>query len=169
MIASRFRATYTSLGLNADDVAKLLRVTPRTLHNWNSGRHDIPYSAYKLLRVLLRHELPGDQWEGWHFHNGKLYTPEGFSISAHESSWWSLLVRRAQMFTNMYATFSDLQTAKKAGGTAPGRPAGMRSMPQDGSAESDPTDAGGRAAQPPGLYLSNKHFTYVKTKTGPLS
>jgi DNA-binding transcriptional regulator YiaG len=53
-------------------VANLLHVTPRTLHNWNSGRYDIPYAAFKLLRVLMRYELPHDDWAGWHFSGGKL-------------------------------------------------------------------------------------------------
>jgi hypothetical protein len=90
-------------------VANLLHVTPRTLHNWNSGRYDIPYAAFKLLRVLMRYELPHDDWAGWHFSGGKLWTPEGYSIAPHESSWWSLLVRRAQMFSSLYARCHQLE------------------------------------------------------------
>lgn len=100
--ANRFKATYASLGLTVADVGKLLHVTPRTLHNWIAGRCDIPYAAFKLLRVLLCYELPSPAWEGWHFSAGKLYTPEGRSIAAHESSWWSLLVRQAQSSGLLY-------------------------------------------------------------------
>ncbi|PKO29516.1 MAG: hypothetical protein CVU36_12785 [Betaproteobacteria bacterium HGW-Betaproteobacteria-9] len=52
----------------------------------------------------MRYELPHDDWAGWHLSGGKLWTPEGYSIAPHESSWWSLLVRRAQMFSSMYVT-----------------------------------------------------------------
>jgi hypothetical protein len=99
-------------------VANLLHVTPRTLHNWNSGRYDIPYAAFKLLRVLMRYELPHDDWAGWHFSGGKLWTPEGYSIAPHESSWWSLLVRRAQMFSSMYARCNQLEAQLRDGRAA---------------------------------------------------
>ncbi|WP_291124164.1 VC1465 family Xer recombination activation factor [Hydrogenophaga sp.] len=166
-MAQKFKSTYASLGLSVDDVAKLLRVTPRTLHNWNSGRHDIPYSAYKLLRVLLRHELPGDEWVGWHFHRGKLYTPEGYAIAAHESAWWSLLIRKAHMFTTLYAAFHDLQDTRKAGRGVTPADGGVRSASQPQAAQTGPTDAVGRAAKPPGLDLSNKHFRTMSTEKGP--
>lgn len=107
--AQRFKATYASLGLTVADVGKLLHVTPRTLHNWNAGRSDIPYAAFKLLRVLLHYELPSPAWEGWHFSGGVLYTPEDRPITAHESSWWSLLVRRANSADFLYYKNLDLQ------------------------------------------------------------
>ncbi len=147
------------MGLSIDDVAKLLHVTPRTLHNWNSGRYDIPYAAFKLLRVLLRYELPHPSWEGWHFAGGKLYTPEGYSIEAHESSWWSLLLRKAEMFSTLYAQVGDLQARLRDGGHAPrpgmdGRDAGQG----PGAAQVTPTGAAGRAAQQPGPNLLIGHF-----------
>lgn len=111
--AQRFRTTYASLGLTRLDVAKLLHVTPRTLHNWVSGRCDIPYAAFKLLRVLLRYELPGDDWQGWHFTSGKLFTPEGRFIEPWDSDWWSLLVRKAQSFSALYARCSELEQAAR--------------------------------------------------------
>src|SRR5665647_3199694 len=72
MIAFRFHAMYRNLGLSQPDVAKLLHVSGRTLHNWETGHHEIPYSAYKLLRLLTYQELPGKAWAGWHMHSGKL-------------------------------------------------------------------------------------------------
>lgn len=59
-LALRFRAMYRSLGLDRPGCAKLLHITERTLHNWESGKHDIPYAAYRLLRLLNRMELPGE-------------------------------------------------------------------------------------------------------------
>lgn len=93
---------YRNLGLDLEGCAKLLHVTERTLHNWQSGKHDIPYAAYRLLRLLNRMELPGDSWAGWCFHGGKLWTPEGRSFVGTDGSWWSLLVRRAAGFDALY-------------------------------------------------------------------
>ncbi|GKS91582.1 hypothetical protein [Acidovorax sp. SUPP2539] len=64
---------YRNLGLDLPGCAQLLHVTERTLHNWQSGKHDIPFAAYKLLRLLNRMELPGESWAGWCFHGGKLW------------------------------------------------------------------------------------------------
>lgn len=90
------------LGLTHPDAAKLLHVSLRTLQNWLSGRHEVPYSAYKLLRLMRYMELPGDAWRGWYFSRGQLVTPEGRSISGSEGAWWSLLVRQARGFGEFY-------------------------------------------------------------------
>lgn len=54
---ARMRSMYLSLGMNRAACAKFLHVTERTLHNWESGQHAIPYTAYKLLRLHACHEL----------------------------------------------------------------------------------------------------------------
>ncbi|OYZ83913.1 MAG: hypothetical protein B7Y03_06600 [Polaromonas sp. 24-62-144] len=58
--------------------------------------------AFKLLRLLRYMELPGKGWQGWHFSRGLLVTPEGRTIAGHESAWWSLLVRQANGFHELY-------------------------------------------------------------------
>ena len=165
-LAKRFKTTYAALGLSLDDVAKLLHVTPRTVHNWNSGRYDIPYAAVKLLRVLLRYELPHDQWRGWHFSGGKLYTPEGHSIAPQDSDWWSLLVLRAKSFSVMYDKCRALERQLKATGTtATGdRVSAAHEAPGGAVSGLDPQDQGRRAA--PGLNLLLEHFRTVKNKNG---
>lgn len=100
--AKRFRAMLADLGLKHLDAATLLHVSLRTLQNWLSGRHEVPYSAYKLLRLMRYMELPGESWRGWHFSRGQLVTPEGRTISGREGVWWSLLVRQAQGFGQLY-------------------------------------------------------------------
>lgn len=100
--AKRFRAMLAELGLSHLDAAKLLHISLRTLQNWLSGRHEVPYASYKLLRLLRHAELPGDAWRGWSFSRGLLITPEGRTIAGHEGSWWSLLVRRAAAFDSLY-------------------------------------------------------------------
>jgi hypothetical protein len=87
---------YRNLGLSRADCAKFLHVTERTLHNWESGVHDIPFAAYKLLCVLCFHEIPFQTWHGWHFAGGKLWSPEGHGFTGLDGAWWALLVRQAR-------------------------------------------------------------------------
>ena len=84
------------------------------MHNWESGKHDIPFAAYKLLRLLNRMEIPGDSWAGWCFHGGKLWTPEGRSFVGTDGSWWSLLVRRAACFDTMFKRSGQFEQALMA-------------------------------------------------------
>ena len=90
----------------------MLHVSLRTVHNWFSGRHQVPYIAYKLLRLLRYMELPGKSWEGWHFTRGMLVTPEGRTISGKDGSWWSLLVRQSRCYVDLAA--KNQATQKKA-------------------------------------------------------
>ena len=94
---------YRSLGMDLPQCAKFLHVTERTLHNWESGKHDIPYATFKLLRLMNGLELPGQTWAGWEFRGGKLWSPEGRSFEGTDGSWWSLLVRQAHGFRELMA------------------------------------------------------------------
>jgi DNA-binding transcriptional regulator YiaG len=38
--------------LKPKDVAAMLHVSEKTVKNWESGKTQIPYSAFKLLKVL---------------------------------------------------------------------------------------------------------------------
>lgn len=99
---------YRELGHDRASAAKLLHVTVRTLQNWESGRNAVPYAAYKLLRLMCRHELPGKAWEGWTFSQGVLWSPGGDGFRPHEFSWLSLLIRQARMFTHVYRERSQV-------------------------------------------------------------
>lgn len=155
--ALRFKAMYSRLGFTVVDVARFLQVTPRTVHAWISGRVRIPFAAYKLLRVQLHYELPGDAWQGWHLSAGRLYTPEGHELHPGDFAWWGLLVRKAAMFMTLYE--QDTRAGRTAARTA--------ALAQQGSpavALASPTTAGGRAPQAPGLDLSLRHFGTAKAK-----
>lgn len=102
MLSFRFKAMYRNMGLSRTGVAKLLHVTERTIQNWETGHHDIPYSAYRLLRLLTRQELPGKAWAGWHITTGVLWSPEGYGFKPVDSNWWSLLCRRSAQFHSLY-------------------------------------------------------------------
>ena len=121
-LAKRFRSMLADLGLKPAQAAKMLHVSLRTVHNWISGKHQIPVMAYKLLRMMRYMELPGNSWAGWHFSRGQLVTPEGRTISGADSAWWSQLVRRAHGFSELYQRqkfekLADLSTvAMTAGG-----------------------------------------------------
>lgn len=43
---------YVSLGMDLAACAQFLQGSQRTLHNWQSGRHVIPFAVYKLLGLL---------------------------------------------------------------------------------------------------------------------
>ena len=101
-LAKRFRGMLADLGLKPAQAAKMLHVSLRTVHNWNKGTHQIPVMAYKLLRMMRYLELPGQSWQGWHFSRGMLITPEGRAISGKDGAWWSMLVRQAHSFGQLY-------------------------------------------------------------------
>ncbi len=50
-------------GLNKKEVAEMLHVTYRTWHNWESRQVQVPYAAYKLLRILTGFDLRGIAWK----------------------------------------------------------------------------------------------------------
>ena len=103
LISARFKALCADTGLGVEGVGKLLHVTSRTVRNWLSGHTSIPYSAYKLLRLLRFMELLGKGFEGWCMHSGRMWTPERHPITPEDGGWWSLLVRQARAFRVLYA------------------------------------------------------------------
>lgn len=146
-------------GLSIDDAAQLLHVTPRTIRYWFSGKTMVPYSAYKLLRIQCRFELPGANWAGWHMHSGRLWSPEGHGFDPHDSNWWSLLVRQARSFRILYDRENAFHQAIQAGGRSDATAPGMRQRPQSGSVEAVPAGEAGRAPQAPRPNLFIEHFT----------
>ena len=101
--ADRFRTARFTLGLTIRDCAALLRVSVRTVANWEAARSRIPYSAYKLMRVLRGGKLLGPDWTGFQVRADVLATPEGRELRSSDLVWWSLLVLQAQEFRNIMA------------------------------------------------------------------
>lgn len=92
----RFREARLSVGLGVDRCADLLRVSPRTVRNWEAGTARVPYAAYKLMRVMRGGKLLGPDWKGFHVWHDTLVTPEGHRFRFSDLAWWSLLVRQAR-------------------------------------------------------------------------
>jgi DNA-binding transcriptional regulator YiaG len=159
MLSFRFRAMYRSLGLSRPDAAQLLHVSERTLHNWETGHHEIPYSAYRLLRLLTRQELPGKAWTGWHITAGVLWSPEGHGFKPEDSSWWSMLCRRSAQFHSLYAENSRLKR-KNADGASDGQRSGVGAVDVGGSTLM-PLDFGlpkGRNPVTPSFFPVHRNF-----------
>ena len=112
------------LGLTPESTGKMLHVHPRTVRYWISGKTLIPYSAYRLLRILTGAELPANGWDGWHMHSGQLWSPEGHGFKPNDSSWWSLLVRQARCFKTMADRESQLRLLAIRAGVAETLPTG---------------------------------------------
>jgi DNA-binding transcriptional regulator YiaG len=111
---AQLRSMYRLLGHDRRSVAKFLRVTPRTIYSWETARAAIPCATLKLLRLLVRAELPGKDWQGWSFSRGTLWSPEGHGFKASDFSWLSLTIRQARMFRAAYRDRSILRQALQA-------------------------------------------------------
>jgi hypothetical protein len=105
----RFRSMQADAGLSNMQTAKLFQVTPRTVQNWRAGTTSPPGVVVHLLRIRSRWQVPCAGWEGWRFHSGKLWTPEGHAIGPQDGSWWSLLVRQARGFRAAYHELHQLR------------------------------------------------------------
>ena len=131
---------YRSAGMSRAQAAQFFQVSERTLHNWESGKHDIPYTAYRLIRLYRGYELPGKAWEGWRFTDCKLYTPEGHGMDPRTANWWSMLVRRAEIGSKALVDLHNLRE-RLAGGAG----AIEAELERGGAAGQLPTQRGGGA------------------------
>ena len=159
--AKRFRALLAELGLKHLEAAQMLRVSLRTLQNWLSGRHEVPYASIKLLRLLRYMELPGRGWAGWHFSRGLLITPEGRTLDGTDGSWWSLLVRQARCFRAAYQRSGELERALMelaAIGQISQGPSKLDALMVPGGVVPSASPRTRDARPGGGLDLSNKHF-----------
>ncbi|GGH61911.1 hypothetical protein GCM10010975_26100 [Comamonas phosphati] len=107
---------YRNLGMDLHACAQFLHVSSRTVHNWEAGKHDIPYATYKLLRLMNGMELPGQAWAGWEFRCGKLVSPEGFSFVATDGS---CAVQRGPMQTRAWWVCAGTLDQPTGGRAAP--------------------------------------------------
>ena len=103
-----------SLSLSRPAVVKLLRVSERTLRNWETGKVRIPYSAYKLVRLFSSYEIFRPIWKDWRIVGSRLITPEGHSLEAGNFHWLSLMARRSDAFGRLSQENRLQKEAEKA-------------------------------------------------------
>lgn len=79
-----FHLARRKAGLTVRQAAVQLDVNERTIRNYENGAACIPYPSFRIMRLLAGYSLLGEQWEGWGFHQQKLWSPEGRSYEVHE-------------------------------------------------------------------------------------
>ena len=100
--AEQFRDARAFSGLSREAAASFLKVSLRTIGNWETGQARPSYAAFKLLRVYRHGDLIHPAWSACHInHRGALVTPEGHEIQPRELGWLSLLVRRAALLSEV--------------------------------------------------------------------
>ena len=93
-----FKHARLTAAFSKREAAELLGVTQRTVRNWEAQRSRVPYSAFKLLRILSGYVLPGEAWAGWCIRGDTLWSPEQRPFRPHEVNWWGLVVAMARQF-----------------------------------------------------------------------
>ena len=102
-------------GYDRRTAAALLGVTARTVANWENRRVRVPYSAFKLMRILSGYALPGDAWAGWCVRGDTLWSPEQRAFRPYELAWWGLTVSMARAWRRMYEASSQAQRDASSG------------------------------------------------------
>jgi transcriptional regulator with XRE-family HTH domain len=137
-MAQRFRADRLDFGLTVQACAKLLRVSVRTVQNWESGTYRIPHAPYKLMRILRGGKYLGPEWRDYFVRGDTMTTPEGHNFRAGDLAWWSLLVRQAHEFQRI---MRERRAEAAAGREAAGGSARSSAVPPGPVARSGALDS----------------------------
>lgn len=79
-----FHLARKRAGLTVDKAAFMLDVTPRTIRNWENETSQIPYAAFRLMRLYSGHSLMHADWEGWSIYRGELVSPTGRGFAPYQ-------------------------------------------------------------------------------------
>lgn len=130
--AWRFREARLTAGMGVGACADLLRVSERTIRNWEAGAVRIPYASYKLLRVLRGGRYLADPiWRDYRVVRETLITPEGHRFHAGDLAWWSLLIRRARAFSDLCRHARQSATSEAPAKLGEARPGAVERAAQD--------------------------------------
>jgi transcriptional regulator with XRE-family HTH domain len=110
--ASGFKESRLIAGFDRKTAAALLGVTTRTVRNWESRRVGVPYSAFKLMRILSGYALPGEAWRGWCVRGNTLWSPSGQAFEAGSLGYLSLVFRMARQFRLEHAAHSTWRSGR---------------------------------------------------------
>lgn len=99
-----FNLARRKAGLTVQMAAIELDVNERTIRNYENGAVRIPYSAFRVMRLLAGYPLIGNSkqlknnWDNWSFWQNKLWSPNGRSFEAHELLYVSTYIGLARHF-----------------------------------------------------------------------
>jgi DNA-binding transcriptional regulator YiaG len=69
-----------AMGMTTNQCAAYLRVTDRTIRNWESGDVPVQFSAFELMRIVFESaafKLSHKEWDGWFISDeGQLVSPD---------------------------------------------------------------------------------------------
>ncbi|MGQ0750597.1 MAG: VC1465 family Xer recombination activation factor [Betaproteobacteria bacterium] len=92
-----FKEARLIAGWDRKTAAAVLGVSTRTIRNWESRRVCVPYSAFKLMRILSGYALPGKAWAGWCVRGDTLlWSPAGQAFQVGSLGYLSLVFRMAK-------------------------------------------------------------------------
>lgn len=114
----RFKETRLLAGMTRKQAAQLLFVTLRTVQLWEAGKVQIPYAAFRLLRIHTGYELPGRAWRGFMLLRESLISPEGKSFSPADLSYLSLTFSMARLWRKEYESRKGRKEASGRAGAA---------------------------------------------------
>ncbi len=109
-----FNLARRKAGLTVKQAAVELNVNERTVRNYENGAVQIPYPSFRIMRLLAGYSLLGKKWEGWGFHQNKLWTPEGRSFEAHELRYIATYVSLASAFLKSRAAAAPRGTSNRS-------------------------------------------------------
>ncbi len=118
----RFKETRLLAGMTRKQAAQLLFVTLRTVQLWEAGKVQIPYAAFRLLRIHTGYELPGRAWRGFMLLRNSLISPEGKSFSPDDLSYLSLTFSMARLWRKEYAARQASEERSDRAGAASAAP-----------------------------------------------
>lgn len=150
------------------DAGKLFRVSERTIRNWEAGRVGIPYTAFKLMRILRGYELPGQAWKGYRLKGDTLWSPEGKAFRASDATWWSLTCAMANEFTRQYrhrAQAPELAAGQSATSPESGEAAVLVHYSTSGTRPQNAAPARAR----PGALVEPRSFRFALPSAGQAS
>lgn len=107
-----FRDVRRQAGMTRKQAAEALDVTPRTIQNWETGGARIPWMAFRMLRILRGHALPGVAWDGWTVRGHQLINPAGRTFSAFDLEYLEGVFAQARLWRQMYAASGRQKTAE---------------------------------------------------------
>jgi len=94
----KFRLLRKMNRLTKYETAELLHVVPSTITAWERGDYRIPYSAFKLLRIMVNGEFLSEAWEGWQVKGSYLCPPTGRPFQPYQLVYLSNYMQMARLW-----------------------------------------------------------------------